>query len=437
MTCVVALIGRPNVGKSTLFNRLTGSRDALVDDQPGVTRDRLYGRASLGKRRYLVIDTGGIDLNGGEFSALIGEQIDHVLEECDAVLYLVDGRDGITGADREIADRLRTLRVPVTLVVNKTEGVAKDVAAAEFHELGLGNPWPISARNGQHVDALVGTILDRHGDDQNQPPAADELDDSPRVALVGRPNVGKSTLVNRLAGESRVIVSPVPGTTRDSVEIDIQHDGVLYRLMDTAGVRRRSRVVETLEKLSIVKTLTALDRCHVALLLIDAQAGVLDQDAAVAGLVEQSGRSCVVVLNKWDGLARSERNLVRRAVQRKLPFLLHHDFLPTSALHGSGLGEIYPAIDRAYRSAMIDFNTADLNRRLRSAVEAQAPPLVSGRPIKLKFIHQGGRNPPLVVVHGNLTNKIPDSYRRYLSNFLAKSYSLHGTRVHIAFRKQS
>lgn len=437
MTCVLALIGRPNVGKSTLFNRLTRSRDALVDDQPGVTRDRLYGRGQHDGHRFLVIDTGGIDLNGGEFSALVGEQIDHVLQECTAVLFMVDGRDGLTGADREIADRLRMLDAPVTLVVNKTEGVAPAVANAEFFQLGLGEPLSISAKNGQSVDKLVGSVLQQHSQEHlaSAYPALEDLETkSPRVAVVGRPNVGKSTMLNRLAGENRVIVSSIPGTTRDSVEIDLEHDGTLYRFMDTAGVRRRSRVKETLEKLSVVKTLTALERCHVALLVIDSHEGVLDQDAAVAGLIEQSGRSCVVVMNKWDGLERAERNLLRRAVLRKLPFLQHHDFLPVSALFGSGLGDVYPAIDRAFESAMIDFNTSDLNRRVRSAVSAQSPPMVGDRPIKLKFAHQGGRNPPLVIVHGNLTNKVPDSYRRYLSNYLARSYSLSGTRVQITFK---
>lgn len=437
MTCVLALIGRPNVGKSTLFNRITRSRDALVDDQPGVTRDRLYGRGKHEGRRFLVIDTGGIDLGGGQFADLVGEQIDHVLEECTAVLFLVDARDGVTGADREIADRLRQLTVPVSLVVNKTEGIAPDLASAEFHQLGLGAPVAISAKNGQAVNKLVGVVLDQHSKEELADGwrNLDDLEtDSPRVAVVGRPNVGKSTLLNRLSGENRVIVSSVPGTTRDSVEIDLEHDGTLYRFMDTAGVRRRAKVTEGIEKLSVVKTLTALERCHVAVLLIDSHEGVLDQDAAVAGLIEQSGRSCVVVMNKWDGLERTERTLIRRAVLRKLPFLQHHDFLPVSALHGSGLGELYPAIDRAFRSAMIDFNTSDLNRRVRTAISAQAPPMVGDRSIKLKFAHQGGRNPPLVIVHGNQTSKVPDSYRRYLSNFLARSYSLSGTRVQIAFR---
>lgn len=398
-----------------------------------MTRDRLYGEASVEGHKFLIVDTGGLDPDVDQLSNLVSEQVDHVLEECTAVLFMMDARAGLTTADREIAERLRQVSVPVLPLVNKSEGLREDMAIADFHELGLGVPVAVSAIRGQGLKDAIVRVLDDH-------PYVDlaaQLDESmPRVAVVGRPNVGKSTLINALAGENRVIVSDIPGTTRDSVDVTIERDDKHYLFVDTAGVRRRSRVKEGLEKLSVVKTLQALDKSNIAILVLDAHEGVLDQDATVAGLVEQSGRSTVVLLNKWDGLDRSQRNHIRREFERKLPFLKDFEFVPTSGLHGSGLGDVMAAVDKAFESAMIDFGTSELNRRLGQAVELQAPPMFRGKPVRLKFCHQGGRNPPTVIVHGNQTARVPESYRRYLSNFFSRSYKLYGTRVKILFRSK-
>jgi len=431
MKPVVVLVGRPNVGKSTLFNRLTRSRDALVDDRPGVTRDRLYGTGKVGDRAYLVVDTGGMESGGDDIQQMITQQVDRVIDECNAVLFLTDGRGGIAHEDQTIAEKLRRIDKPVFIVVNKSEGLDSDIVCADFHSLGIARLYAISAAHGSGINTLMLDVL------QSLPMVDEaEVDHSmPRVAVIGRPNVGKSTLINALLGDKRVIVYDSPGTTRDSVQVPFKFDDKDYLLVDTAGVRRRSRVSDELEKISIIKTLQTLDLVNVVLLMLDAKQSVGDQDATLAGMIQDSGRSLILVVNKWDGLGRSERNHIRREIQRKLSFLSGHKPIVISALYGSGLGEIIPAVDRAYASAMISLKTPDLNRNLRRAVEAQQPPVVGHQRSKLKFAHQGGKNPPQVIVHGTMVKRVPETYRRYLENYLSKAYKLYGTSVKVVFKQ--
>ncbi|MEM7195519.1 MAG: ribosome biogenesis GTPase Der [Pseudomonadota bacterium] len=421
MIPVIALVGRPNVGKSTLFNRLTRSRDAIVDDQPGVTRDRLYGRGKLGTSNHLVVDTGGLEAERDRFSDLIRQQVEEVLEEADHVLFLVDMNDGLVPQDREIANQLRQRMQSVTLVVNKADGVDEAMATAEFQELALGEPVAISAKRGDGVSALIESVLP----DVEE---VDDVDDSEmRFVLAGRPNVGKSTLANKLVGEYRVIVSDTPGTTRDSVRIPLLYDGENITLIDTAGVRRRSRVDEVLEKFSVIKTLQAIEDSHVVGLVLDASAEIGSQDATIAGMVKGLGKSIVVIVNKWDRLDSHQRKKIRNELEIKLPFLPDPEIIHISALHGSRISEVMPAALRGFRSAMISLGTASLNRTLAAATARSAPPMHHQRPVRLKFAHQSGKNPPVVVVHGNQAESIPDAYRRYLSRFFSRHYKLVGT----------
>lgn len=430
MKPVIALVGRPNVGKSTLFNALTHSRDALVSDEPGVTRDRLYGEHRNADRAMLIVDTGGLGHDDELLQPMIDRQVDSVLEEASFILFLVDARDGLTPLDRVIADRLRHRAQRSRVVVNKSEGLDPAIAVAEFQDLGFGQPLAVSAVRGTGMARLMAAVTDA------LPPAEaeEESTDRIRVAIIGRPNVGKSTLVNTLLGEQRVIVEDRPGTTRDSVQADMDRGRRHYRLIDTAGVRRRPRVQERLEKFSVVKTLQAIEACHVAVLVLDAREGLVDQDAAIIGLVDAAGRSLVVAMNKWDGLDRGARTRLQRHLARRFAFLPRHERIAISAAHGSGMGELLEAVDRAFDSAMIALSTSDLNRRLRAALEAVPPPLHRGRPIKMKFAHQAGRNPPGIVIHGNLVRAVPPAYRRYLAKTFERSYDLYGTRVQILFR---
>jgi GTP-binding protein len=430
MIPVVALVGRPNVGKSTLFNRLTRSRQALVDDQPGVTRDRLYGEVWRGSQKVLVVDTGGLSDEADELSNAVRQQVDQALEEADAVVFIVDARDGLTHQDNAIGSDLRKGGSPVFVAVNKAEGLDGVTIGAEYFELALGNPLVISARTGQGVEELLGQVLARF-------PLLEEdaVDTGRRVAVVGRPNVGKSTLVNALVGEPRLIVADMPGTTRDSIQVPMDRYGQRMVLVDTAGVRRKSRVHETLEKFSVVKTLQALASADAALLVLDARAGLSDQDAAIAGIIVDSGRSIVVAVNKWDGLERRDRNLIRRDLTRRFDFLPEHESLFISALHGSGIGDLIGALQRAQGSALAELGTGALNRALAGALEHHSPPLINNRTVKPKYAHQGGRNPPIVVLHGNLLHKLPPSYLRYLGRSLAKTFRLIGTQVRFELRK--
>lgn len=434
MKPVVVLVGRPNVGKSTLFNRLTRSRAAIVADEPGITRDRQYGDGLIGDRPYYVVDTGGISESlsarqgeSGALRELMASQVRQALAEADAVILLVDVREGLQALDYEIAADLRRRGKPVTLAVNKSEGMDAALAASEFHALGLGAPWAISSAHGDGVAEMMAHVLAPLPHAVEAPVPAD----LPRVAVIGRPNAGKSTLVNALLGEERVIVSDQPGTTRDSIHIPLERAGRAYVLIDTAGVRRRARVEEAVEKFSAIKTLQALDEANVVILVLDAQSGVGEQDATLAGYVLKRGRALTVVMNKWDTLDAGAREWAKREFERKLRFL---DFAPVhyiSALNRTGIGAIFTSIDRAFESANCDMPTPRLNRVLQAAVASTPPPIVRGRRIRLKFAHQGGKNPPLVVVHGNQVRALSASYRRYLAETFRQAFRLVGTPVAI------
>jgi GTP-binding protein len=432
MLPVIALVGRPNVGKSTLFNRLTRSRDALVADQPGLTRDRKYGVGRMGDFPYVVVDTGGISGDRDGVDSLMLEQVQHAIGEADHIIFLLDGKDGLTGGDEQIGEALRRTGKPVSVVVNKTESLDNVMATADFHALGLGEPHAIAAAHGKGVKPLVNEIL------ATLPPP-EEADLAPeergnQIAVVGRPNVGKSTLVNRLLGEERVVAFDMPGTTRDSIHIPFERDGKRYTLIDTAGVRKRARVSEVIEKFSIIKALQAMEEANVVFLVLDAHDGVTEQDATLAGHVVESGRALVVVINKWDGLDQYERERVKEALQRKLPFLDFADWRFISALHGSGVGHLLESADKAFEAAMIDLKTSVLTAVLEQAVTEHQPPMSKGRRIKLRYAHQGGRNPPLIIIHGNQTEAVPNAYLRYLVNRFRKVFDLHGTPLRIEFR---
>ncbi|MCB1802143.1 MAG: ribosome biogenesis GTPase Der [Gammaproteobacteria bacterium] len=432
MLPVIALVGRPNVGKSTLFNRLTRTRDALVADQPGLTRDRKYGVGRIGSRPYVVVDTGGLSGDQVGIDVLMEQQVRHAIGEADMVLFILDARDGLTAGDQVIAEGLRRTGKPIVLAVNKTESLNYDAISGDFHALGLGEPVPIAAAHGRGVTSLIDGAL------ESLPSIGEETDDSPlpgtQIAVVGRPNVGKSTLVNRLLGEERVVAFDQPGTTRDSIYIPFSRDGKPYTLIDTAGVRRRGRISEAIEKFSVIKTLQAIEQANVVLLVLDAQQGISDQDAGLAGHVVDSGRALVVVINKWDGLSGDARDRIKTEMQRRLPFLDFADWRFISALHGSGVGHLLEAVDAAYAAAMVDLKTPELTRILEDAVMEHQPPLAQGRRIKLRYAHQGGKNPPIIVVHGNQTAQVPAAYQRYLMNRFRSVLHLRGTPLRIEFK---
>ena len=433
MLPVIALIGRPNVGKSTLFNRLTRSRDALVADYPGLTRDRKYGFGKLGPVPYLVIDTGGVA--GGEvgIDEAMVEQTVRALKEADAAIIMVDGRSGLTAADQHVAELARKHAKKTWLAVNKSEGLETAIAGGEFHGLGLGEPIAISAAHGDRIGPLMDEVLAEFvGDETAEEEDADV--EVLRIAVVGRPNVGKSTLINRLIGEDRLVVFDQPGTTRDSVSVPFERNDRKYELIDTAGIRRKARVHETIEKFSIVKALQAIEDAHVVVAVLDAQEGVTEQDVSLLGLILQRGRALVVVTNKWDGLTPEARKHVRDDLERRLPFLDFAERITISALHGTAVGDLLPAVERAYRAANIDLSTRELTDELEAAVMAHAPPLVRGRRIRLRYAHQGGRNPPIIVIHGNQTENVPEAYRRYLINRFRKVFKLKGTPVRLQFK---
>jgi GTP-binding protein len=437
MLPVIALIGRPNVGKSTLFNRLTRSRDALVADYPGLTRDRKYGFGKLGPIPYLVIDTGGVA--GGEegIEEAMVEQTIRALQEADVAIIMVDGRSGLTPADEHVAKLARKHAKKTWLAVNKSEGLDSAIANSEFHALGIGDPIAVSSAHGDRVGALMDDILESFED-----PKADDADEDIadedrelRIAVIGRPNVGKSTLANRMLGEERLVVFDQPGTTRDSVAVPFERNDRKYVLIDTAGIRRKARVHETIEKFSIVKALQAIEQAEVVIAVLDAQEGVTEQDVSLLGLVMERGRALVVVTNKWDGLSSDQRKKVRDDLERRLPFLDFAERITISALHGTAVGDLLPAVERAFNAAMRDMSTTELTRELEAAVIAHPPPMVRGRRIKLRYAHQGGRNPPVIVIHGNQTDKVPEAFRRFLINRFRKVFKLKGTPVRLVFKK--
>ena len=435
MTPVLAIIGRPNVGKSTLFNQLTKSRDALVADSPGLTRDRIVGHGTFGERRYLCIDTGGLGETTERLAALVRAQALCAAAEADVVVFVVDGRAGMAAGDRDIARCLRRLGKPVQIAVNKTEGLDPEAAVAEFFDLGLGTPLAISSAHREGLVALLESAL-RHI--PLDPAQADPIPaPGTRVAVVGRPNVGKSTLVNRMLGEERVVVYDRPGTTRDSIAVPFVRHGRPYVLIDTAGMRRRARIRETVEHFSVVKTEQAIDRAHVVVVVLDATESVTEQDAALLGMVIEAGRALVVAVNKWDGLASGQRDHIHKAVDRRLKFLDFARVHYISALHGSGVGGLYASIDRAYASAFVEVQTGTLTRILERAVLDHPPPLVAGRRIKLRYAHLGGHNPPRVVVHGHRSASLPEPYRRYLERALREALGIEGTPLRVELRQDA
>lgn len=438
MKPVIALIGRPNVGKSTLFNRLTRSRDALVADLPGLTRDRHYGEGRVGDRPFLVIDTGGFEPVAKEgIVHEMAKQTKQAVAEADVVVFIVDGRQGLTPHDKTITDYLRKSNRPLMLVVNKAEGMKYTSVTADFYELGMGDPYVISAAHGDGVNDLVREAIDfafKSRPELEEDPEEDENQRGVRIALVGRPNVGKSTLVNTLLGEERVIAFDMPGTTRDSIEIPFERDGKPYSLIDTAGIRRRGKVFEAIEKFSVVKTLQSISEANVVVLMLDAQQDISEQDAHIAGFVLESGRALVVAINKWDGLDSDKRDEIKIDIERKLNFLTFAKFHFISALKSTGIGPLLKSVDSAYAAAMAKLPTPKLTRALQEAVEHQQPKRKGSIRPKMRYAHQGGQNPPVIVIHGNSLEAISDSYKRYLEKHFRDTFSLIGTPLRIEMR---
>jgi len=431
MLPVIALVGRPNVGKSTLFNYLTRSRDALVADFSGLTRDRQYGRVKLGNRPCLVVDTGGIADDAEGIESFARKQVQIALEEADIVFFMVDAREGLSVSDKVIADTLRKLQKPVILVTNKVDGLDANMAASDFYSLALGEPVQIAASHGRGIPELLEKV------NQLLRPDKGEVEEAPGgigIAVVGRPNVGKSTLVNRLLGEERVIVFDEPGTTRDSIYIPFERNGKKFTLIDTAGMRRRSKIAETIEKFSVIKSLQAIEKANVVIYLIDAREGITDQDAHLLGLVLEAGRALIIGLNKWDGISDDQKATIHRQLDVKLSFLEFAEKHPISALHGSGVGKMFDVVQQLYAAAMLDMSTPVLTRILKEATTAHQPPIVNSRRIKLKYAHQGGRNPPIVVIHGVQTDALPESYKRYLINYYRDKMGLVGTPIRLVFK---
>jgi GTP-binding protein len=463
MLPVVALVGRPNVGKSTLFNRLTRSRNALVADYPGLTRDRQYGQAEVEEHPFIVIDTGGINGDEEGIDLLMAEQSLTAIAEADAVLFLVDARDGLTSADYGIADYLRKQDKKIFLVANKVDGIDADSAIAEFYALSLGEEvHKIAAAHGRGVTQLLTLALTPHIEALGQPKIVDaeegefdgdyehelseaelekQIEEAPKendtikLAIIGKPNVGKSTLTNRILGEERVVVFDAPGTTRDSVYIPMEHNGRSYTLIDTAGIRRRKNVTDVVEKFSVIKTLRAIEDSNVCLLLIDAREGISDQDLSLLGFILESGRSLVLAVNKWDGLEEHAKDRIKTEMDRRLGFIDFAKIHFISALHGTGVGHLYASVEEAFVSATKRISTAMVTKILDMAAFDHQPPMHNGRRIKLKYAHAGGYNPPIIVIHGNLAKKLPQSYKRYLMNYYRKSLKIMGTPIRIEFRE--
>jgi len=462
MVPVVALVGRPNVGKSTLFNRLTRTRDALVADFPGLTRDRKYGRAEVEGREFIVIDTGGIDGTEEGVENRMAEQSLLAIEEADVVLFMVDARAGVMPADQQIANHLRSREKATFLVANKTDGLDADAAVLDFYALGLGDIHPIAASHGRGVTSLLETALlpwmdvadpqevseedeneaywaalaaEENGEEAEEEEEFDPTGLPIKLAIVGRPNVGKSTLTNRILGEDRVVVYDMPGTTRDSIYIPMERDEREYVLIDTAGVRKRGKITDTVEKFSVIKTLQAIEDANVVMLVIDARAGISDQDLSLLGFILNSGRSLVIVVNKWDGLSQEVKDEVKETLDYRLGFIDFARVHFISALHGSGVGNLFESVTEAYDCSTKRVNTSMLTRIMNMAAEDHQPPLVRGRRVKLKYAHAGGYNPPIVVIHGNQVKDLPDSYKRYLMNYFRRSLNVMGTPIRIQFKE--
>ncbi len=431
MKPTVVIVGRPNVGKSTLFNRLTRTRDALVADIPGLTRDRHYGHGKVGSKPYLVVDTGGFEpLAKDGIMHEMARQAEQAIAEADAIVFVVDGRVGVTALDKEIANKLRRSQRPVVVAVNKAEGLNWGVAVADFHELGLGEPQAISATHGEGVRSLVDLVLEPFPGPEEE---AEGEEKNLRIAIVGRPNVGKSTMINSLLGEERVIAFDQPGTTRDAIFVDFERNGKKYTLIDTAGLRRKGRVFESIEKFSVIKTLQAIENANVVILVLDARQDISEQDAHIAGFIVESGRALVVAVNKWDGLDAYKRSQAKETTEMRLKFLDFANFHYVSALKGQGLETVFRSVDAAYRAATASLSTPKLTRALIDAVARQSPPRSGIFRPKLRYAHQGGRNPPIIVIHGNALDKIPDSYKRYLERTFREVFKLQGTPLTIQF----
>ena len=432
MIPVIALVGRPNVGKSTLFNRFTRSRDALVANLPGLTRDRQYGEAHYEDQHFIVIDTGGITGEEEGIDSHMANQSMAAIAEADAVLLMVDARAGLMGGDEDLVAYLRRNEKPFHLVVNKIDGVNEDVVLTDFYALGIEHLNPIAASHGRGVKPLLEHVLADFAPSEEDDDAAEAA--GIKVAIIGRPNVGKSTLVNRLLGEERVVVFDQPGTTRDSVYINFERDDTAYTLIDTAGVRRRKNVKQVVEKFSIVKTLKAIDDAHVVVLVLDASEGLVEQDLHLLGQAIEAGRGLVLAVNKWDGLESYARQRIKVELERRLQFMDYADIHFISALHGTNVGHLYRSIDAAYDAATRKLSTNQLTRILEDAVSDHEPPMINGRRIKLRYAHAGGQNPPLIVVHGSQTGKVPASYQRYLEKVFRRELDLLGTPVKVEFR---
>lgn len=456
MLPVVALVGRPNVGKSTLFNRLTRTRDALVADFPGLTRDRKYGKAELAGYEFLLIDTGGIQGDEDGIDALMADQSLQAIEEADVVLFLVDGRAGVIVADEAIANHLRQLDKTVYVVANKTDGVDIDSATADFYGLALGEVYAIAAAHGRGVQQLIEKCLRPYAEEAGVLSLEDQVDDEfeeelteesaeaqakalqdlpIKLAIIGRPNVGKSTLTNRILGEERVVVFDSPGTTRDSIYIPMERDGREYVLIDTAGVRRRKNVNEVVEKFSIIKTLKAIEDANVVLLVIDAREGISDQDLSLLGFTLNAGRSIVISVNKWDGLSNDAKERIKTELDRRLGFVDFARIHFISALHGSGVGNLFESVQEAYNSSTKRVSTSMMTKIMQMAVDDHQPPLIQGRRVKLRFAHAGGYNPPIIVIHGTQVKKLDASYKRYLMNYFRRTLKIMGTPIKIEFRE--
>jgi GTP-binding protein len=433
MLPVVALVGRPNVGKSTLFNAMTRSRDALVADMPGVTRDRHYGVCRTGTRPFVVVDTGGLSGDEEGIDGLTAQQVRLAIEEASVLVFVVDARDGLLPQDRSILDELRRSGKPIIAAVNKTDGMDLQDAMAEFAVFGIANTLPLSAAHNRGTDDLIASGILLLPEDTHE--EIDPVDpESIRVAIVGRPNAGKSTLINRLLGEDRLIVSNVAGTTRDPIRVSLERDGRKYTLIDTAGVRRKARVEEAVEKFSVIKTLQSMAAAQVVVVMIDARENLADQDLTLIGHAVDEGRALVICVNKWDGMDSYQREQCERALERRLQFVDWAKTVFISALHGSGLRELMKAVVRAHHAATKELGSSELTKTLEQAYESYQPPLVRGHAPKLRFAHPGGNNPPTIVIHGSRTKHIAPAYRRYLENFFRKRFKLEGTPVRIAFR---